>query len=109
MVSVLGAGGIGEETKIIDAAVKAGVKLFLPSQFGNNTQNQKACELLPILAGKAAVLEHLRKQEAKGLSWTAVTTGLAFDWVSLSIVDLYLNHQSNTRADLVSRACRSGC
>jgi hypothetical protein len=81
VVSALGAGGLENEIRIIDAAVTAGVKHFIPSQFGSNTQSKKACELLPILANKAATLEHLKKKEAQGLKWCAIITGLAFDWV----------------------------
>jgi hypothetical protein len=90
VVSVLGAGGLGDESKIIDAAVTAGVKRFIPSQFGSNTQNKKACGLLPILSGKAAVIEHLKKQEVHGLSWTGITTGLAFDWVGYFFVTVFV-------------------
>ncbi|EHL00440.1 putative Isoflavone reductase like protein IRL [Glarea lozoyensis 74030] len=44
VVSALGAGGLDNEIRMIDAAVTAGVKHFIPSQFGSNTQSKKAWE-----------------------------------------------------------------
>lgn len=79
VVSALGAAGIGEQIKIIDAAVKAGVKRFLPSEYSANSQNKKVTDLIPVFKTKADVIEHLRMQEAVGLSWTAVESGLALD------------------------------
>jgi hypothetical protein len=83
VVSALGAAGMHEQTKIIDAAVKAGVKRFLPSEYGSNTQNAKATALVPFFALKVTIIEHLKKQESKGLSWTAIESGPAFDMVNL--------------------------
>lgn len=81
VVSALGAGGLGDTTKVIDAAVKAGVKRFLPSEYGSNTLNAKATALIPVFGLKTQIIEHLKKQEAKGLTWTAIEAGPAFDWV----------------------------
>jgi hypothetical protein len=96
VISVLGAGGLGDESKVVDAAVAAGVKRFIPSQFGSNTQNQKACELLPILGGKTSVIEHLKKQEVHGMSWTGITAGLAFDWVGYFFITMILTSAIRT-------------
>lgn len=82
VVSALGAGGFAEEIKIIDAAVKAGVKRFLPSEYSCNAQNAKTNALIPIVRLKVQTNEYLKAQESKGLSWTAIITGPAFDWVS---------------------------
>ncbi|TVY83400.1 Isoflavone reductase-like protein [Lachnellula suecica] len=79
VVSALGAAGMFEQIKIIDAAVQAGVKRYLPSEYGCNTQNEKATALIPAFGFKVKVIEHLKQQEAKGLSWTAIESGPAFD------------------------------
>lgn len=85
VVSALGAGGMHEQIKIIDAAVKAGVKRFLPSEYGSNTQNAKAAALVSFFELKVTIIEHLKKQESKGLSWTAIESGPAFDMVIIPI------------------------
>lgn len=82
VVTALGAAGLAEETKMIDASVKAGVKRFIPSEFGSNSQNAKATALVPFFGLKVQINEHLKAQESKGLTWTAIEAGPAFDWVS---------------------------
>lgn len=67
-----------QQTKIIDAAVLAGVKRFIPSDFGSNP-TEAAIELLPIYyAGKTAILGHLQEVEDK-MTWTTIRTGPVFD------------------------------
>ena len=82
VVSAVGDAGLAEEIKIIDASVKAGVKRFLPSEYGNNSQNAKATALIPVFGLKVQINEHLKAQESKGLTWTAILAGPLFDWVS---------------------------
>jgi hypothetical protein len=82
VVSALGAAGLAEEFKIIDACVKAGVKRFLPSEFSSNPQNAKAAALIPVFGLKVQINEYLKAQESKGLTWTAVVAGVAFEMVS---------------------------
>jgi hypothetical protein len=67
---------------IVDAAVTAGVKRFIPSEFGSNTLNKKIVELFGATKeAKVKVLNHLKEQESKGLTWTGIATGPFFDWV----------------------------
>jgi hypothetical protein len=82
VVSALGATGLAEEFKIIDACVRAGVKRFIPSEFSCDAQNAKTAALIPVFALKVQINEHLQSQESKGLTWTAIVTGAAFDMVS---------------------------
>ncbi len=82
VVSALGASGLPEEIKLIDAAVKAGVKRFIPSEYSCNSQNAKTTSLIPTFGLKVKINQHLKTQEAKGLSWTGIIAGPAFDLVS---------------------------
>ena len=82
VVSAIGAAGLAEEIKLIDAAVKAGVKRFIPSEYAINNRNAKAAALIPFYSLKVQINEHLKAQESKGLTWTGIATGPAFDWVS---------------------------
>lgn len=74
---------MSSEITIIDAAVAAGVKRFFPAEYGSNTLNPKGADLIPVFGIKADAIEYLRKQETKGLTWTAIPAGLAFEIVSL--------------------------
>ena len=85
VVSVLGAAGLAEQSKLIDAAAKAGVKRFLPSEFGSDARNDKATALVPVFGLKLQAIEQLRALESKGLTWTAILAGPAFDWVSFGL------------------------
>jgi hypothetical protein len=77
------------EKIVIDAAVAAGVKWFVPSEFGHDTSDERILGMLPMLRGKAGVIEVLKRKEREGLSWTGVVTGLFFDWVRILIPDSF--------------------
>ena len=82
IVSTIGGAGFQEQKKIIDAAVKAGVKRFLPSEFSANTMSPSVLDLVPLSQAKKDVLDYLGAKEGDGLSWTGIATGPMFDWVS---------------------------
>ncbi|KAI2464646.1 NmrA-like family protein [Annulohypoxylon bovei var. microspora] len=71
----------GQEDKFINAAVKAGVKRFIPSDFGSNTGNPNTLAMFPMMGGKARVNGELeaKAKEGSGLTWTAISTGLFLD------------------------------
>ncbi|KAI1123659.1 NmrA-like family protein [Nemania abortiva] len=70
---------MGQEGKFIEAAVKAGVKRFIPSEFGSNTHNPNTVSIFPMTAAKAKVVGDLRTKESRGLTWTAICTNIFFD------------------------------
>ena len=79
IVSTISAMGTGVQAQIIDAAVKAGVKRFLPAEFGADSEDPRLYELLPMFKGKRDVIEQLKRTEGQ-MSWTGVATGPFFDW-----------------------------
>jgi hypothetical protein len=80
VISTVALGGVLQQIPMIDAAVKAGVKRFLPAEYGGNKSSPKVTERLSFLNSKEKVLTHLKSQEEKGLSWTGIATGPFFDW-----------------------------
>ncbi|MCJ1379505.1 hypothetical protein MMC17_002606 [Xylographa soralifera] len=81
VISTLSHAVKGGHKPIIDAAIKAGVKRFVPSEFGSDTTNPKAAALIPAMfAAKIEVVNYLKEKEGTGLTWTAVVTGAFFDW-----------------------------
>jgi len=82
VISAVGGAALLDQTKLIDAAVKAGVKRFLPSEFGTNTLDEKVQELVFLYKQKISVIEHLKKAAASnpGFSWTGLATGPFLDW-----------------------------
>lgn len=47
IVSIIATASAAQQQTIIDTAIKAGVKRFVSSEFGSDTQNKKAIKLLP--------------------------------------------------------------
>lgn len=80
LISAIGFDAIGLEDKLIDAAIDAKVKRFLPSEYGVNNTNPTTRALSPVFNAKGEVIEKLKGKESQSLSWTAVATGLWLDW-----------------------------
>lgn len=78
----MGVEGFDQQQKLVDAAVRAGVKRFLPSEFSSSSEDPAVLGLLPLFEVKKNLIEYLKNKEQDGLSWTGLATGLLFDWVS---------------------------
>ena len=76
MVAVFATGG---QQILVDAAIAAGVKLFLPSEFGPPSRDEKFAALHPALPSKVATVDYLRTKENQ-ISWSALIPGAFFDW-----------------------------
>ena len=80
IVSVTSTYSTATQKNIIDAAVEAGVKHFLPSEYGVDTSQPSISEVLPPALMKQETVAYLRTKESAGLSWTALCVGAWFDW-----------------------------
>lgn len=81
VVSTVGTAGLQGQTLVIDAAVAAGVKRFLPSEFGSDLSNPKTAAF-PVYGFKLAVIQHL-EAAAKAhpeFTYTLVRNGAFLDW-----------------------------
>ena len=81
MSSLSGSALGAPQIALIDAAKAAGVKRFLPSEFGSDTTNEKVIELAELLKGKKQIVDHLKTKEGDGFEWTSFLTGGFLDWV----------------------------
>lgn len=79
VISLVGGNALGDQNKLIDAAIAAGVQRFLPSEFGSDTPNTKTLAIAPFLEAKYATVNYLKSKE-DAISWTSVITGPFFDW-----------------------------
>lgn len=77
VVSMVGKAGVLEQKLLVDAAVKAGVKRFLPSEYGLNSDNQAVRTKVPLHDEKMVVMDYLRTKEKDGLTWSAVVSMLS--------------------------------
>lgn len=80
IVSTITTANAQKQKDIIDVAVKAGVKRFVPSEFGSDTGNEKAMGLLPqYFREKRETVEYLKGKEGEGMTWSAFVTGPFFE------------------------------
>ncbi|KAI1740618.1 hypothetical protein F4680DRAFT_93313 [Xylaria scruposa] len=80
VVSALGAIGLSKQVNLVEAAVKASIKRFVPSEFGSDTTNAKTAAL-PVFEHKIATQKALAREAANGnISYTTVIAGPFFDW-----------------------------
>ncbi|PVH86459.1 hypothetical protein DL98DRAFT_510523 [Cadophora sp. DSE1049] len=61
---------------LIDAAPAAGIKLFIPSEYGLDTSNSKIIELLPPYRTRFEIQEKLR---ASRMGWKAIYSGIGLE------------------------------
>lgn len=83
VVSTIASAALSDQQTLIDAAVQAGVKRFIPSEFGSNVTNEKA-RGLAVFAGKIATVDYLKKKEGE-ITWSALLNGGFLDWGLLTL------------------------
>ena len=79
VVSLVAGAVLGNQNKLIDAAIAAGVKRFLPSEFGSNTTDARTRAIVPMYKSKVETVDYLKSKESE-ISWTSIVTGQFFDW-----------------------------
>lgn len=80
VVSAVGTMQIAGQTLIVDAAIAAGVKRFLPSEFGSDLDNPSTRKL-PVYTHKVQVQDYIiEKSKSNDLSYTFVYNGAFLDW-----------------------------
>lgn len=81
LVSCVASFSVPTQKVVADACVAAGVKRFIPSEYGADTSDLAAVQkyLLPA-ALKNENVQYLATLESKGLSWSAIIVGMFFDW-----------------------------
>jgi hypothetical protein len=81
VISCLATSAMGSQNPLIDASVAAGVKRFIPAEFGMDSQNPLAMQL-PVCVMKTETQQHLREQSSANpdFTWTAIANGLFLDW-----------------------------
>lgn len=103
VISAVGATGFNEQKALVDAAIYAGVKRFIPSEFSANSQSEAVLQLLPLFGQKNDVIKYLKSKESSDLTWTGIATSGLFDWVSeliyhrASVRFLIIDHHQGLR------------
>lgn len=82
VVSAVAPFGIADQKIAIDAAVKAGVKRFIPSEYGLDTSLPDIAKVAPFAIKKQGIAKYLQTKEREGLTWTSICSSAFFPWVS---------------------------
>ncbi len=85
VVSTIATAAIAGQQLLVDAAVAAGVKRIIPSEFGVNTRFLGKEPIGTILQGKIQTLNYIHEKwkQNPSFTWTGISTGLFFDWVGI--------------------------
>ena len=83
VVSTIATSNLTDQKLIIDAAAAAGVKRFIPSEFGWDTSGDIGLEVAPCTSMKVDIVKYLREKESSRMTWTSVVNGLWLDYVSV--------------------------
>ncbi|KKY15332.1 putativelike family protein [Phaeomoniella chlamydospora] len=97
VVSTTASAAVGNQVPIVDAAIAAGVKRFIPSEFGINTRTLTHPGLKTILGGKIKTFDYLieKSKENPSFTYTGVSSSLFFDW-GLKFTGLGFNKANKT-------------
>jgi hypothetical protein len=81
VISTMAGGDFEQQIQIIDAAVAAGVKRFIPHEFDHDTMNPAIQKRIVKYAGRAKVIDHLQQisKSNPNFEWAAVATGCTLD------------------------------
>ncbi|KAK5061603.1 hypothetical protein LTR84_008147 [Exophiala bonariae] len=82
------------QTRIADAALKAGVQRFIPADFGSfDSSSELSLRMMPQYKAKGDVreyLEGLAERDASGkFSWTALVSGHFFDYLDGGLLQVF--------------------
>ncbi|KAJ0417523.1 hypothetical protein BJY00DRAFT_315814 [Aspergillus carlsbadensis] len=81
VIATFGTGALESQTPLIEAAIAAGVKRFIPSEFTADIGNPKAASL-PQYAGQLRIQAALQKaaNEHPDFTYTSIRNGVFLDW-----------------------------
>ncbi|KAK0725131.1 hypothetical protein B0H67DRAFT_482519 [Lasiosphaeris hirsuta] len=83
VISTIASASIGKQNIFADAAIAAGVKRYIPSEFGHSTRPGKLHgPAASLLSAKTKGVDYLIEQAETHpeLTWTGISTGPFFDW-----------------------------
>ncbi|KAL9576051.1 MAG: hypothetical protein Q9212_007428 [Teloschistes hypoglaucus] len=97
VISTLGAFAPHVQTNVLNAAIAAGVKRVIPSEFGSDNTNPKA-KALPVYRDKVAAQDFLKAEADKGkITYNLIFNGPILDW---GLMVGFLIDAKNKKAEL---------
>lgn len=95
VISCLTTMSVADQYRLIDAAIAAGVRRYVPSEYGLNNMRADAQALSPVFRDKGAIQQHLRDAAAAGkIEWMSVSCGM---WIKWSLQNNFLGMRVKER------------
>ena len=69
-----------DQKHLIDNAIRAGVKRFIPADFGSDSENKEALKLVHGYQIKNDIKDYLISKESDTFTWTSFANGPFLDW-----------------------------
>ncbi|KUJ13010.1 NAD(P)-binding protein [Mollisia scopiformis] len=91
LISAVGFAGLSSQLNLARAAIEAGVKRFIPSEYGFDNADPKNAALSPIFRPKHELEKQLVElvKQNPGFTWTALATGIWLDWaLDVKFIDI---------------------
>lgn len=80
VISTFAGGSYEAQRAVIDSAIGAGVRCFIPAEFGQDALNEGIQQRLPPSKERATVIGYLEELSREGrIEWTAIATGCLLD------------------------------
>ena len=80
VVCAIASAALAKQQLLVEAVVDAGVKRYIPSEFGSNTSNAMVRQL-PVFKDKIIIQDLLKEKAAAGqITYTLVNNGAFLDW-----------------------------
>ncbi|EHK44548.1 hypothetical protein TRIATDRAFT_293732 [Trichoderma atroviride IMI 206040] len=98
LVSAISSAALDDQKTIVDAAVAAKVRRFIPSEYGVDNRRTEEKDMGWMVVNKAKLNEYLDEVAAKHkwFSWTGVACGFFFDWGIQTQFILGINARAKT-------------
>ncbi|XXG98003.1 hypothetical protein Hte_004319 [Hypoxylon texense] len=72
---------VADQFRMVDAAIAAGVRRYVPSEYGLNNARPEAQALNEVFHEKGKIQEYLRAKAATGaIEWTSIACGIWLKW-----------------------------
>ncbi|KAF3917821.1 hypothetical protein ABW20_dc0104950 [Dactylellina cionopaga] len=72
---------VGDQFRMVDAAIEAGVRRYVPSEYGLDNMNPEAQALSSVFYEKGKVQKYLREKADKGeIEWMSISCGMWLKW-----------------------------
>jgi hypothetical protein len=87
IIDLIAQSSLEDRKKVIDAAVDAGVKRFIPSEFSGNMDNKANVLIISLFVDRVAVRDYAKEKAAANLSLscTTVSNRPFYDWVCIHV------------------------